>query len=282
VQASQFVDPSAVRFDNPLIGTNEATSSDEVDQFDPPTLYVFNAASIAKPHAVEQLNAELIGYSVDAAIISESHLKKKHANSCVDIDNYVLFRRDRERRKGGGVAIYVRSSLKAEVYQLPIPGEDPNYELLWIKISRGSDMTFIGALYHPPVPIYQTKSLIEYIEATVLRMQLYHKHARIIVAGDLNQMSDVTSQFRFISASTTQGSSLGPASYVVTASDPHLVTRGNSMVKYADDTYLVVPADNANSCADEIVNVEKWAYTNNLSLNLKKSEETVFVSPWSK
>jgi hypothetical protein len=54
------------------------------------------------------------------------------------------------------------------------------------------------------------------------------------------------------------------------------------MVKYADDTYLVVPADNAHSCADEIVNVEKWANTSNLSLNQKKSEEIVFVSPWSK
>jgi hypothetical protein len=85
-----------------------------------------------------------------------------------------------------------------------------------------------------------------------------------------------------ISASIKQGSGLVPASYVVTASDLHLVTREDSMVKYADETFLVVPADNAYSCADEIVNVEKWANTNNLSLLRKKSEETVFLSPWSK
>jgi len=46
--------------------------------FVPPTLYVFNAASVAKPHAIEQLTAEITGYNVDIAVISESHLKKKH------------------------------------------------------------------------------------------------------------------------------------------------------------------------------------------------------------
>jgi hypothetical protein len=174
----------------PLLGINEYASSGEADHSAPPTLYVFNVASIAKPHAVEQLNAELIGYCIDIAVISESHLKKKHASSCVDIVNYVLFRRDRERRKGGGVAVYVRASMKAEVYSPPIAGEDPNYELLWIKVLRGSDTTFIGALYHPPAPLYQTNNLIDYIEATVLRLPLDHVDAHIILAGDLNQMSD--------------------------------------------------------------------------------------------
>ena len=76
------------------------------------------------------------------------------------------------------------------MYKPSIAGEDPNYELLWIEISRGRDLTFIGALYHPPAPIYQTTNLIDYIEATVLRMQLDHLDAHIILAGDLNQMSD--------------------------------------------------------------------------------------------
>src|SRR5260221_3974998 len=44
----------------------------------PPVLYVFNSASVAKPHAKEQLTAELIGYNVDIAIITETHFKKKH------------------------------------------------------------------------------------------------------------------------------------------------------------------------------------------------------------
>jgi len=40
----------------------------------PPSLYVFNANSIAKPHAIEHLTTELTGYNSDVAIITETHL----------------------------------------------------------------------------------------------------------------------------------------------------------------------------------------------------------------
>ena len=45
-------------------------------------------------------------------------------------------------------------------------------------------------------------------------------------------------------ASFIQGSALGPASYIVTAADLHPVHTGNRIFKFADDTYLVVPAIN--------------------------------------
>jgi hypothetical protein len=54
------------------------------------------------------------------------------------------------------------------------------------------------------------------------------------------------------------------------------------MVKYADDTYLIIPACNDHSCASEIQHVEEWAPKNNLTLNRKKSSETVFISPRSR
>ena len=87
------------------------------------------------------------------------------------------------------------------------------------------------------------------------------------------------SDFRNILASIIQGSAVGPASFVVTASDLHPVTTGNHMDKYADDTYLIIPASNHHSCAAEIAQVEEWAKENNLTLNRTKSVEIVFVSP---
>ena len=54
------------------------------------------------------------------------------------------------------------------------------------------------------------------------------------------------------------------------------------MGKFADDTYLIVPAANVQACANEIAQVESWAAENNLTLNRIKSVEIVFVSPWSK
>jgi hypothetical protein len=83
-------------------------------------------------------------------------------------------------------------------------------------------------------------------------------------------------------ASIIQGSAIGPAAYVVTASDLRPVIQGNSMHKYADDTYLVVPAANLQSCTAEIDNIEQWAKENNLVLNRNKSVEIVFVPPRSR
>ena len=54
------------------------------------------------------------------------------------------------------------------------------------------------------------------------------------------------------------------------------------MVKYADDTYLIIPAFNFRTCAAEIAHIEDWALKNNLTLNRVKSMEIVFVSPRSR
>jgi hypothetical protein len=51
------------------------------------------------------------------------------------------------------------------------------------------------------------------------------------------------------------------------------------MDKYADDTYLIIPASNSQSCVAEFNHVEDWANENNLTLNQTKSVEIVFVSP---
>ena len=50
--------------------------------------------------------------------------------------------------------------------------------------------------------------------------------------------------FLAITASVIQGSAIGPASFVVNAADLTLITPGNLLAKYADDTYLIVPASN--------------------------------------
>jgi len=67
-----------------------------------------------------------------------------------------------------------------------------------------------------------------------------------------------TSSVRSVLASIIQGSAIGPASYVVTASDLHAKIPDNKIKRYADDTYLLIPASNVHSCADEIQHIEDW------------------------
>ena len=75
---------------------------------------------------------------------------------------------------------------------------------------------------------------------------------------------------------------IGPVSYVVTASDLHPVSEANFISKHADDTYLIIPAENIHSCSSEITNIDNWARDNNLQLNRAKSTEIVFVRPRSR
>ena len=56
------------------------------------------------------------------------------------------------------------------------------------------------------------------------------------------------------------------------------VAEGNDLLKYADDTYLIVPAENSPSCEDELHYIKQWATANNLHLNQSKSAEIIFLS----
>ena len=71
------------------------------------------------------LAADMIATDVDICIVSETHLKPDIPDSVVAISNYVLHRRDRncfgnDKRKGGGVAVYVRSNIHIDRKCCPI------------------------------------------------------------------------------------------------------------------------------------------------------------------
>jgi len=82
-----------------------------------------------------------------------------------------------------------------------------------------------------------------------------------------------------ITASIVQGSAIGPASYVVTASDLTTTSAGNHLCKYADDTYLIIPARNLHSRLVELDHIEAWAGRNNLYLNRAKCVELIISDP---
>jgi len=66
------------------------------------------------------------------------------------------------------------------------------------------------------------------------------------------------------------------------AADLHTVTPGNSLVKYADDTYLVIPACNVDTRDIEIANVDTSSQANNLKLNQAKNAEIVLRDNWKR
>jgi len=124
------------------------------------------------------------GYDVDVAVITETHFKSKHTDSVVSVSGYTVLRRDRNRRRGGGVALYVRSSLPLSAWTFS--GDDRTFELLWSCVNG----TFIGSLYHPPRPAYTVESLLNYIEQCMVELNRDYRSSNIVLAGDFNLLPE--------------------------------------------------------------------------------------------
>ena len=91
----------------------------------------------------------------------------------------------------------------------------------------------------------------------------------------ITKFEGMKSTERIISASVVQGSALGPAAFIITASDLHPVHAKNKLVKYADDMYLIVGSSMQYSIPEELDHVASWAAENNLRLNPSKTKEMV-------
>ena len=82
-----------------------------------------------------------------------------------------------------------------------------------------------------------------------------------------------------INTSIILGSVIGPTAYIINASDLKAHVSSNYLDKYADDTYLIVPASNSCTIPTELDIVSAWATANDLSLNVTKSCEMIVRRP---
>ena len=123
-----------------------------------------------------------------------------------------------------------------------------------------------GKLHHgtstpPPCPVQGLKAFL----CTIGR-----------VVRCLGKLSEICSIYRGI----IQGSGLGPTLYLRMECDlqPKLVV--NLLLKYADDTNLLVPENTDVELADEFIrHVIQWADDNKMIINEPKTKEIVFRRP---
>ena len=148
--------------------------------------------SLAKPHALQKFNTDLSNFDTDVSIVVETWFKAYHRLNFTNIPDYNLFRRDRTSRRGGGVAVYVRSSLNSKICDYQIA--DVRIELLWIEVTFDNRTYIIGALYHPPKPLYKDAELLFEIENSLAKFTANYSNATIMLAGDFNQLSDICIQ----------------------------------------------------------------------------------------
>ena len=118
-------------------------------------LYLLNAAALSKLQAVENLAVDLSSYNIDVAVITETHFKVKHSDSAVAIDGYTIFRRDRQGRRAGGVALYVRSNIQSSVWTYS--ADNRTYELHWVRV--GMVLHSYYTFTHERYGFHQTKRM---------------------------------------------------------------------------------------------------------------------------
>ena len=90
---------------------------------------------------VEDIDPHIIG-------INESWANTDITDAELGLTGYIMFRRDRIRRRGGGVILYVKESIQAD--EIKLESEADYDEAVWCKIvSRNSKLT-IGLVYRSP------------------------------------------------------------------------------------------------------------------------------------
>ena len=95
-------------------------------------------------------------------------------------------------------------------------------------------------------------------------------------------LNNITSTSLPITAGIVQGSVLGPTLFNINSSTLRPISPSNYYFKYADDGYLIVPANNSLSIPLEIAHQTSWAASSNLKLNLSKTAEIIFTNKRAK
>lgn len=177
----------------PLVNTTDKTSTSKSKGFAVPKCLFTNICGLSKTksrvRAPVALEAELRSQDIDVCIVSETHLSTNMPDAVVNIPNYNVFRRDRgwadlDKRKKGGVAVYVRDSLKVlDVYQSNL------YEFIALTVQLPSDhIMLICGLYNPLKHSYRDLDLINYIISFVELVLNKHPEVAIVCGGDVNRL----------------------------------------------------------------------------------------------
>ena len=90
---------------------------------------------------VEDIDPHIIG-------ITESWANIDITDAELGLTGYVMFRKDRIGRRGGGVILYVKESIQA--YEIKLEREADCDEAVWCKIVSGNSKLTVGLVYRSP------------------------------------------------------------------------------------------------------------------------------------
>lgn len=115
-----------------------------------PYISHFNVASIFPK--MDELRRIFVESNTHIILSSETWLKSHISTKSVEIPGYKLLRADRAVRRGGGVAMFISTKLKARIVASSYTGERELFKCnyLFVEIIFPSSIILFGVIYKPP------------------------------------------------------------------------------------------------------------------------------------
>ena len=144
--------------------------------------HTFNIAALNVNHLIPKIDEIriLLSFSDSPHIIclSETFLSDSTPDEYISIADYTLYRRDRQNKAGGGLAIYVHNSVSVtEMQEL----QSKCIEGIWLRVQLQNMAKVIGFIYRPPSSDTQwTEEFTNILEKTQTL------NTEMIIMGDFN------------------------------------------------------------------------------------------------
>lgn len=130
-----------------------------------------------KPHLGE-VSSLIDGVNIDIIAVSETWFTEKVNDNVVQIPGFRVIRHDRKKKRGGGVALYVKSSLKTRILLKSHHNAITEFLAIEIDSCSGGKLAFC-VVYNPPAN-NQLKPLHKAIT------EICEKYDDCIFTGDFN------------------------------------------------------------------------------------------------
>lgn len=154
-----------------------------------PSILYSNIRSIK--NKLDEVTAIIIKHNSDVAIFTESWLDSAIDQSSINISSYNTIRCDRSGRKGGGVLVYLKSSI---TFQVLFSGSICDTDMIALHLPRCK--LLLIALYHPYWGNNAAHdSVLDKLTMLASDFLLNSSHSRICIVGDLNDLSKLTESF---------------------------------------------------------------------------------------
>lgn len=114
--------------------------------------------------------------NIDIMLVNETFLRKSEK---FNVPNFNIYRRDRENKPGGGVAIIIPRSIPHS--ELPVPDTSPNIEAVGVRIKTKTGNINIYSVYIPPKNKIEVNNLDK----------LFFNQNRVLAAGDFNAKNPI-------------------------------------------------------------------------------------------